>query len=91
MCLLCGFRQQQQQKKKENKNSRVCVVGAILVSAAVFTHIGQLIIDAEALRGYSDTERVLLQALSTDEQSTLSRLQRIPLKLPRLSGKAYYS
>ena len=70
ICGLCGFRREK--KKKGNKNSRVCVVGGILVSAAVFTHIGQLIIDAEVLRGYSDTERELLRAPSTDEQSTLS-------------------
>jgi len=63
--------------------------GGIRVSAVVFTHIGQLIIDAEVLRGYSDAERGFsLPASSADEQSTQSRLQRIPLKLPGLLWKS---
>lgn len=89
ICLSCGFKQKE--KGKYKKQRRVCIVlsGGILVSAVVFTHIGQLIIDAEVLRGYSDAERGFsLRASSADEQSTQSRLQRIPLKLPGLLWKS---
>lgn len=70
-------------------NRRVCVVGGILVSTEVFTHIWQLIINAEALRGYSDM--AMWRSGFPRAVNTASGSKTPSEALQTLVEKAYYS